>query len=1416
MPERKLTEYQQAIQNLSKELAKVRREINATNEAQTKLIASMASSGADTGERSAAYLRQVQILEELIKKEFELLNVRNQTKRGLKDAGAGLTEADLAKVKASIDKQVQDILNGVEQHASQAGKRLRGVYREIAGGRDTPGNTGLPQPDKKLEDQAKKEETLLRKYGQTLESVQALRAKFLSDPRFSKAQGKAQEFGFDINKDLYKIEGQGTGVQRLRLANEIDGVNQSLSLFVDKAGNVLPSISRQFRTFSQGVVRDIGELAKWTIAMSVIYTPIQQLSNLMSQMVENQTKLADAQVAINSAFVDTGDVFNVAADAAQRSGEALTGVIDAFTQAYRATGSITDQQQRFATSTKLLNDSLVLSKLSTLDQAQSIDTLTAALLQSNRGLDQGPELINKWVRTSQIAYVGIDTLATGVAVLGDAAETVGLDVDHLNGLIAVLAQTSISGSKEVANTAKTLIGSYQSDKSAQELRKFGIAVTDATGSARPFLEVIKDISELSQSGVISEQQLARISLALGGGGTRRSKDVQALISNYARLNEIADESAQVSGSSGLAQEALAKKLDTVQTAATQLSNAFQSLAQTLGTDGGLLDLFKGLIDLGTGLVTILDRVTEALGKAAPLLYTFGIASLLFRGREVGGIPGSFIANTQGSFLGQTLAARRQPQQQQIPPGMLFAPQYQRPGAGIGASLTGVLTSSVFQSVLAAGIPTISNVKNKDYEEAGANVVGGIIGAFVGGPAGALIGSSIAEAFVRSTVTYETDFANLFKKANSDAAAAPDTAEALTSQYEQAVSTTFREYGKTVLGGGSGVRDYRARELTDKQLESIGKTSAALDTFAAKVEAFFTGKDLSNLTPERGAFLELSKDQQEQINLLNQIRDLQAGKFETSPLAAQQQQLFQKDQGFLTDLRKQRYNELVGQVTAGEIRPSAFQSQIESIGTFEQRGTRFMAAFGDEFKKLAPDINSTQDAYRAFLDIVTYGSEEQSQAITGLITDIGTLQAALDSWNGELPITLRIRGEDITFENVSQLQTKLGEVVTEAAGIAATSYRDIRLQRTELPQIVGGVDTAIKTQDAGQIEQRARQLQEQYLSQFLSPDLLSSYNAKLEDFTVLVENAGKKHFKVMSEIDQQFWTAAQKQLEEEGKITPEKGLSFQNFANYSRAQLESAAQRSLALGAQWQQQFGYEFQPTTQVVGSSEGLNLAKPLHADFKIMQLLLQELVDQGQKQLDGQYNIPEGATFWVPLTAAYYRRSPDAGGGGGFSDVAVDSNTSATERNTLALESLSQNLLARDVGGPIHKQTGRYDESVRIGTSSDIPYSKDALESLYPTARSATDAAGLGGTLRDLFQNLLSSLRAGGQPFRPGGYGVGEPSASVNTNPVARLDLKIDSNTQLIVDGRTLANVIKPFLTEDLLKTQQAQGVVTRRFVL
>jgi hypothetical protein len=113
--------------------------------------------------------------------------------------------------------------------------------------------------------------------------------------------------------------------------------------------------------------------------------------------------------------------------------------------------------------------------------------------------------------------------------------------------------------------------------------------------------------------------------------------------------------------------------------------------------------------------------------------------------------------------------------------------------------------------------------------------------------------------------------------------------------------------------------------------------------------------------------------------------------------------------------------------------------------------------------------------------------------------------------------------------------------------------------------------------------------------------------------------------------------------------------------------------------------------------------------------------------------------------------------------------------------------------------------------------------------TAKSGDAPGGLMDTLNGVLNNLnttLNSLLAPLLNLLNPDSGINtlqqSPLQLTNTNPElnkslqTKLQLDLTSNIQLVVDGRVLANVIKPYLYVDLLRFDSVTGSTSKSLVI
>lgn len=1408
--------------------------------------------------------------------------IQNELLRGAIEARANERQNDILRQEIAR-RQARNPVTDIPGGADEERVWYNGAFRragDVPPPPPPPGGGGTPpdseEPPGRNESAAQRRERLRREEERL---IQNLRQRIAAEEKYRIALEQAAKLGFDIN-NLKKVQTRGTaGIEQLQFEKrDSSGINQRFDTYVQPSGRATPGISNQFRSFGQGVLRDIGELTKWSLALAAVYGPMRKLQELTQIMIENQTRLAEAAISVSSSFLGQEEIFNAAAASAERAGESIEGVIDAFTLAYRAAGGGGDEIERFATATELLDNALVLSKLSTLDQATAIDTLAAAMRQTSGELTGSLELLDSWVRVTKVANVDLASLATGFAVLGDAALEAGLSTDDLNGVIAAIGETGVTSGRELANTARAIVAGFQSDQAVAALENLGIATKDTEGNLRSFLDISREVNALYENELISSSQLSELGLDIGGG-SRRGAAVTTFLKNIDRVFEVSEESSRASGD---AQQALAAQLDTVQTSLTRLGNAFQELAQTMGTEGGFLDLITASVNGLTGIVRVIDDLTSVLGKATPALLAFGAAFAVtkYRGHDsvssqIQGFGRRFSTPVPGALgMGDDALIYG------APPGLS---RTQRAGNFISTNLLGSnVSSGGFQGLLLSALPALMNFTNKEDRygttRGVADLTGGIIGGVLGaltGPQGALIGAtigvSIAEAFVNTTVARKTDIFGYTAPSLGEAGnpAIPETVEDLDAKAREAEINLYKALGfgseglgKVVARPGTLATDIAAQlneaiqnrdEAGFKQIledrnfrGTITSAEAELSRFGVSSEmiqqAFRENRQIE-VNPEsyaRQLALERGGEAAEALRELEDAIDRRNALGGTpqegdTAFALESKANAAKFGELLDEMKKVSQAELRQDRISGDVRGAEYGRKTTAISGFDTRALQYYTALGDEVSSITGGATDAAAAFDVLNNVIVGGSEEALPQLTALSGEIQTIVNQLATEGGRESLIEKFGSLDAAKAQLSDLRQTLAAIIEDI-------NKEVLLGQIQVPDVQGDITKPLTQEEFGIVSERAKNLQDEFYQGFLQipDDMYDAMKGSFEEWAQIVEESGDIFYERVNEIDPQFFQQAMQQLLEENKLASQETNPFgiqqvdmessragelQNLVNYFTNYLSTNFP---------------QYQQNPEDVGVIFNDYVTSVLHGDNLAIKLALEKLVDLNQKQLDGMYNIPEGATFWVPLTAAYYRPQNN-GGAGGLPPVdsqAVDGNTSATDRNTMAVNDLTLALYQDryDKMQTLDKTSLRHEDRYdKMNTVPSVLPNEDRYDKMNTVSPVRAEAGieetnpitGFLNELQNWFRNLWSTA---GQEFpnrqgpRPegfgdagGGYRGAAAIPATQSQPVqARLQIEMDNTTQLVVDGRILASVISPYLAQEMVRLEASQGTITRRFVI
>lgn len=1215
-----------------------------------------------------------------------------------------------------------------------------------------------------------------------------------------------------------------SGIQTFKFQLESeDGVTRQATISTDRFGRVLDSNQNKLRSFGSAIGRDVVEFLKWTIAATVILGPLRKLNELITEAIDIQSDLAQVQIATGVSAKELNTIFQESLKIANLTSSSVKGVVEGYSLAFAAAGSTADETRRFAETQVLLRDSMILSKLAGIDQKQALDTLVGGLRQTGASLTSSTSLLDAWVAVSKEANVSVNTLASSYAIVGTAAEDAGISQEKLNGIIAVISESTKLSADEVGNAIRGFISGFSTAGAEQVLGRYGIAVRRANGELRGFVELVEEIKSLQTVGILNDTDISEIANAVGGG-FRRGAQFATLLENWENVTRLSEVSLN---SSGAAAEAFGIQLQTLESAITRLANAFTGLAQSLGADAGFVGILTRGTDSLTALVNVIGSISEGLGKATPLLIAFASAMAFLKTG-----PGTnFLDSSLPSFLANSALNN----------GVLFNPlgngilnsqeaaRLSRAGLlpNTGATNFGGLISNISASIqgnlgrlpgiggalsqvnpvgyIAPALIAGQQLSEGDYKGATSSVVGAVVGGLLtaGNPLGIAAGSAMASSFYENLKNYDVDIAQrIFDLQNGIPEGTPtaeeqgtldsrlsQVQEELAKRTEDSLALGFKTW---IANASAPVTNFvRGATLGNPQgrLETptLSEEDVLLASFFNQLPSFFGNRETLDKRYGEGTADLI----QEIILLTNAIEENTASNtgggnagFSASALTGQ----IPAGPG----LAAVNYSAIFGPVAekvATQLIETTLQdyrlqnANASDIATARSVGSGLGVRAGRT--GLALDIAGVGYDVEALTSLLTQLQPEESSLLDQLVSDLLSAKDLAESTKKAIaglgedydPNTMEFFNQQLELAN--KRAAEAASSLTEFVPAAASGAR-IR-ENPQFPTIDLG---DVTSEQANQIEAEADRLYALYLEAYQRATGLTD-----EDIETIIESnqesiikIGKGTFGDLTKTPQEYFKDAMDSLGIDGG----KGGSGDRFnlvdlrdKNVNSGQLMSLYNQMLkAITSSFPQ-----YQVDAQDVGLlfKDGFDTQ---HVDMTILNLAMQELIEVNKEQLSGIYNLPEGATFFVPLNAYDLSRSTIANQGGGIPNLDdIFGGTPATQ--------------------PTVDPTNPYavGQQKRLENPTYVENPPENLALLNELRRYGM----LPGTIPtppayESIQNTTPS----------------QITTEVEKTPTIRFHLEIASTFTVNLDGRTIADAVKAFLLDDLLRSEGGGGGITRRFVL
>jgi TP901 family phage tail tape measure protein len=325
---------------------------------------------------------------------------------------------------------------------------------------------------------------------------------------------------------------------------------------------------------------------------------IMQIDRAFKGMVSSTLK-------VEKALLDVNVVLNASQKNIKKFGQGMFQVGKQTAQGFEVVAEAATElarqglgMEKTLTRTK---DALILTRLTGMDAAEAVKSLTAAVNSFNKEGVTSAQVINKMAKVDAAFAVSSDDLAKAISRVGASAVSAGVSMDELLAITTAVQQRTARGGAVIGNAFKTIFTRLQRKDVLQNLRNLGIAVTDFNGEALSGIQVLQNLA--GGFNTLSKATQAQTAEQVAGVFQvnilkAAMADLSSTTSNYGRALRT---SAGATDEAYRRNEQLNKSLDAlVNRTTTNLTQAGASIGgtaiepairKTLGVVNGILESF---------------------------------------------------------------------------------------------------------------------------------------------------------------------------------------------------------------------------------------------------------------------------------------------------------------------------------------------------------------------------------------------------------------------------------------------------------------------------------------------------------------------------------------------------------------------------------------------------------------------------------------------------------------------------------------------------------------------------------------------------------------------------------------------------------------------------------------------------------
>lgn len=292
------------------------------------------------------------------------------------------------------------------------------------------------------------------------------------------------------------------------------------------------------------------------------------------------------------------------------------------------------------------NATLRMARIAGLDAADATDRVTNALRGFNMEITEANanNIADVYSKLAAMSASNVDEISTAMTKVASLANNANMNFETTAAFLAQIIETTRESAETAGTALKTVVARFSevkklysegellgNDEEGEEidvnkvstaLRTAGINLNEFLTGQRGLDEIFMELASKWDDLTIVQQRY----IATMAAGSRQQSRFIALMSDYARTQELVSAAQDAAGAS---QEQYEKTLDSLETKLNRLKNAWDEFVMGLAKD----EVIKWVVDALTSVIGAVNSLTAALPGALKSLSRLAIALTAFKGAK---------------------------------------------------------------------------------------------------------------------------------------------------------------------------------------------------------------------------------------------------------------------------------------------------------------------------------------------------------------------------------------------------------------------------------------------------------------------------------------------------------------------------------------------------------------------------------------------------------------------------------------------------------------------------------------------------------------------------------------------------------------------------------------------------------------